>query len=112
MEITYSNIYIYNTILSTYADVSLSHLYVYVHTQTVAPFVVASPGGSVYASKPNLFAADPVHYTRAAVASIGILDYTHGTLSHAIQVGCSVIMIGSEIRYILAHESKKHLIET
>ena len=59
----------------------------YVHTQTVAPFAVASATSSVYVSKPNLMVGEAIQYTRAAVASIGILDYTHGSLSHAIQVG-------------------------
>ena len=34
----------------------------------------------------SMMVADAVQYGRSAVATIGIQDYTHGCLSHAIQV--------------------------
>jgi len=38
------------------------------------------------ARKVTFFTPDPVTYSRAAVATIGIQDYTHGYWSHALQV--------------------------
>ena len=34
----------------------------------------------------NFFVVDAVHYARAAVATIGILKFTYGCLSHELQV--------------------------
>ena len=39
------------------------------------------------------FAPDPVTYTRAAVATIGIQHTTYGYFYHALQVGISVAMV-------------------
>ena len=39
------------------------------------------------------FAPDPVTYTRAAVATIGIQHTTYGYFYHALQVGISVPMV-------------------
>ena len=39
------------------------------------------------------FTPDPVTYTRAAVATIGIQHTTYGYFYHALQVGISVAMV-------------------
>ena len=39
------------------------------------------------------FAPDPITYTHAAVATIGIQHTTYGYFYHALQVGISVAMV-------------------
>ena len=56
----------------------------FISTQTVAPFFVATAMSGIRRS--NMMVADAVQFGRSAVATIGIQDFTHGCLSHAIQV--------------------------
>ncbi|XP_064399136.1 very-long-chain 3-oxoacyl-CoA reductase-B-like [Halichondria panicea] len=51
--------------------------------QTVSPFFVATAMSGIRRS--NLFVADANHYARSALATVGIMSFTHGTLSHSIQ---------------------------
>ena len=50
----------------------------------MAPYVVATAGTGIERS--NFMAPDGVSYARAAVATIGIKKFTHGCLSHTVQV--------------------------
>ena len=52
--------------------------------QTVACGMVTTAMSN--ARKVTFFTPDPVTYSRAAVGTIGIQDYTHGYWSHALQV--------------------------
>ena len=65
------------------------HVYVYtciflLITKCVAPFYVATSMSRIRHT--SFFVPDPVSYARAAVATIGIKKFTHGYVSHAIQV--------------------------
>ena len=52
--------------------------------QTVAAGMVSTEMSN--ARKVTFTTLDPVVYSRAAVATIGIQDYTHGCWPHALQV--------------------------
>ena len=52
--------------------------------QTVAPFFVATAMSGIRRS--NWMVADANQYARSALATVGIMSFTHGTLSHSIQV--------------------------
>ena len=52
--------------------------------QTVAAGMVTTTMSN--ARKVTFFTPDPIKYSRAAVATIGIQDYTHGFWPHALQV--------------------------
>ena len=48
----------------------------------------------------NIFIVDAVHYARAAVATIGILNFTYGCLSHELQVSVNkgtVVMVTTSL---------------
>ncbi|XP_064399135.1 very-long-chain 3-oxoacyl-CoA reductase-A-like [Halichondria panicea] len=51
--------------------------------QTVAPFFVATAMSGIRRS--NWMVADANQYARSALATVGILSFSHGTLSHSIQ---------------------------
>ncbi|XP_064399134.1 very-long-chain 3-oxoacyl-CoA reductase-like [Halichondria panicea] len=51
--------------------------------QTVAPFFVATAMSGIRRS--NWMVADANQYARSALATVGIMSFTHGTLSHSIQ---------------------------
>ena len=53
-------------------------------SQTVAPFFVATAMSGIRRS--NWMVADANQYARSALATVGIMSFTHGTLSHSIQV--------------------------
>ena len=59
--------------------------------QAVKPHFVATAMSGI--QRASRFALDPVTYTRAAVATIGIQHTTYGYFYHAIQVGISVAMV-------------------
>jgi hypothetical protein len=48
------------------------------------PFFVSTPMSSIRRS--NFWIADAVQFTCSAVATIGIKKFTHGSVSHEIQV--------------------------
>ncbi len=52
--------------------------------QNVAPFFVATALSGM--RRTNLFVADANQYARSALATVGIMSFTHGTLSHSMQV--------------------------
>ena len=54
------------------------------HTQTVSAGMVTTAMSNK--RKVSFFSPDPVSYAKAAVATIGIQEYTHGCWSHALQV--------------------------
>ena len=66
----------------------LVHSLMHSHLKTVAPCIVATRLSGFKDSQVNFFIVDAVHYARAAVATIGILKFTYGCLSHELQV-CS-----------------------
>ena len=59
-------------------------IWVMFFSQTVSPFFVATAMSGIRRS--NLFVADANQYARSALATVGIMSFTHGTLSHSIQV--------------------------
>ena len=70
--------------------------------QTVAPFFVATAMSGI--RRANWIVAHPVAYTRAAVATIGIQRFTHGYLSHAVQVSDMCMLSRVCVRvYVHAH---------
>ncbi len=59
-------------------------LWVKYFPQTVSPFSVATAMSGIRRS--NWMVADANQYSRSALATVGIMSFTHGTLSHSIQV--------------------------
>ena len=59
------------------------------YTQTVSSGLVTTAMSN--ARRVGFYTPDPVSYARAAVATIGTQNYTHGYWSHALQV-CKVIV--------------------
>ena len=67
-------------------------------SQDVKPYLVATAMARTAISSSGMventrFVPDPVTYTRAAVATIGIQHTTYGYFYHALQVGISVAMV-------------------
>ena len=77
--------------LSLSSLLSLSFFSFYIHplslslSQDVKPWFVATVMSGI--QRASRFAPDPITYTRAAVATIGIQHTTYGYFYHALQVG-------------------------
>ena len=72
-------VYSYN-----YGCISMPNVVLFI-TKCVAPYMVAT---SMIMRGVSFMVPDPVNYARTAVATIGIKKFTHGYVSHAIQVHC------------------------
>lgn len=64
--------------------------------------MVATRMSGLKESQVNFFIVNAMHYARAAVATIGILKFTYGCLSHELQVGTWTLFTSNSSLHTLA----------